>query len=170
MKYIKTINRFLNESILNIGDNNQKIKDILNFKYQNMRHIYTEQSQSDDYTMEVTNWDNSYYNEVGSDITSIFLTSGNELIEELKWYEENSSLEFLNDYSYDKLVELGLGVELITFIGDDDINKYFTLFKNKCNFIWGQYFTDSEKIDMSKAIARTQYNNREIIIVLKKEF
>jgi hypothetical protein len=169
MKHIKRFDE-LNESLIS-KVNDVIIDDILYFKYQNMKHIYSDKSQSDKYTLEVTNFENSFYNKNDNgNITSIFLTSNNILKDELEWYEDNTELEFLNGYNYDSILNLGNGVELVTFIGNDDINIYFNKFKNKFDYIWGQYFTDSEKVDISKAIARTKYNNREIIIVIKNQF
>lgn len=167
MVKIKTFNAFINET-KKVEDDS--IDKILNFKYEKMKHIYNNKSESDNYTMEVTNWDNSYYNEIGGEISSIFLTSNNDIKDELEWYEENSKLEFLNGYDYSKINDLGKSVELVTFIGDDNINEYFNFYKNDYDYIWAQYFTDSEKIDMDKALAITEYNNREIIIVIKHKF
>jgi len=165
-KYIEFINESIS-SIIKIGTNQNLIDDVLYFKYDRMKHIYSKKEDSDKYTLEVTNFDKSYCSVVNDKISSIFLVSNNIIIEEIKWYEENSTLEFLNDFSYDKLEELGDSLELVTFIGDDDINNYYKYYSN-VNYIWAQYFTDSEKINMNDAICKTLYNNREIIIVIKK--
>ena len=84
MVKIKTFTAFLNES-KKVEDDS--IDKILNFKYEKMKHIYNNKSESDNYTMEVTNWDNSYYNEIDGEISSIFLTSNNDIKDELECYE-----------------------------------------------------------------------------------
>ena len=63
---------------------------------------------------------------------------------------------------------MGKGLELVTYLGDDYIGFYHKMYKNKYDYIWGQYFTDSEEVRMMYAVCKTSYNDREIIITINQ--
>lgn len=171
MKHLKKFNEMnsTNTIIKSIGSDRTLIDGILEFKYKKLIHVYDNKEDSDSYTLSVTNFDNSYV-EIDSDgnTNSIFLTSNNDIIDEIEWYDENSGIEFLNNFDYETIKKMGTSIELVTFLGDD-INIYYKFFTDY-DYIWAQYFTDSEKVDMDKSICKTIYNNRELVITIKHKY